>query len=28
VDHGVKLDENELPKEILWTNAGGQRGRG
>jgi hypothetical protein len=22
------MDENELPKKILWTNPGGQRGHG
>jgi hypothetical protein len=22
------MDENELPKKVLWTNAGGQRGCG
>jgi len=22
------MDENELPRKILWTNPGGQRGRG
>jgi hypothetical protein len=26
--HVVRMDENELPKKILWTNPGGQRGRG
>ena len=25
--HAVRMDENELPKKILWTNPGG-RGRG
>jgi hypothetical protein len=25
--HVVRMDDNELPKEILWTNPGGQRGR-
>ena len=24
----MRMDENELPKKILWTNPGGQRGRG
>ena len=24
----MRIDENELPKKILWTNPGGQRGRG
>ena len=24
----MRTDENELPKKILWTNPGGQRGRG
>jgi hypothetical protein len=24
----VRIDDNELPKKILWTNPGGQRGRG
>ena len=24
----MRMDENELPKEILWTNRGAQRGRG
>jgi hypothetical protein len=24
----VQTDENELPEKILWTNPGGQRGRG
>jgi len=24
----VQMDENELPKWILWTNPGGQRGCG
>ena len=24
----MRMDENELPKEILWTIPGGQRGRG
>jgi len=24
----VGMDENELPKKILWTNPGGQRKRG
>ena len=23
-DHIVRMDENELSKEILWTNSGGQ----
>jgi len=23
----VQIDENELPKKILWTNPGGQRRR-
>ena len=27
-DHVVRMDDNELPKKILWTNPGGQRGRG
>jgi hypothetical protein len=22
------MDKNELPKKILWTNPGGQRGHG
>jgi hypothetical protein len=26
--HVVRMDEKELPKEIMWTNPGGQRGRG
>ena len=26
--HVVQMDENELPIQILWTNPGGQRGRG
>jgi hypothetical protein len=26
--HLVRMDENELPKKILWTNPGDQRGRG
>ena len=26
--HIVWMDNNELPKKILWTNLGGQRGRG
>jgi hypothetical protein len=26
--HVVRMDENELPEKILWTNPGGQRGRG
>jgi hypothetical protein len=26
--HVVRMDDNELPKQILWTNAGGQSGRG
>jgi len=25
VGHGVQMDENELPKEILWTNPGRQK---
>ena len=25
--HAVRLDGNELPKRILWTNPGDQRGR-
>jgi len=24
----MRMDENELPKNILWTKPGGQRGRG
>jgi hypothetical protein len=24
----VGMDDNELPKEMLWTNPGGQRGHG
>ena len=24
----VRMDENELPKKILWTHPGGQRRRG
>ena len=24
----MRMDGNELPKKILWTNPGGQRGRG
>jgi hypothetical protein len=24
----VQMDENELPKNTLWANPGGQRGRG
>ena len=24
----MRMNENELPKKILWTNRGGQRGRG
>jgi hypothetical protein len=24
----VRMDDNELPKNVLWTNPGGQRGRG
>ena len=26
--HVVRMDEDELPKKILWTNPGGQRGHG
>ena len=26
--HVVRMDVNELPKKILWTNPGGQRRRG
>ena len=26
--HFVRMDENELPRKTLWTNPGGQRGRG
>ena len=26
--HIVRMDVKELPKKILWTNPGGQRGRG
>ena len=26
--HVVRMDENKLPTKILWTNPGGQRGRG
>jgi len=28
VGHVVQMDDNELPKKILWTNSGGQRGCG
>jgi hypothetical protein len=28
VGHVVQMDENKLPKKILWTNPGGQQGRG
>jgi len=28
VVHVVQMDENELPKKILWTNPGGQQGNG
>ena len=28
VGHVVRMDDNELTKKILWTNPGGQRGRG
>ena len=24
----MRMNENELPRKILWTNPGGQRGRG
>ena len=24
----MRMDDNELPKNMLWTNPGGQRGRG
>ena len=24
----MRIDDNESPKKILWTNPGGQRGRG
>ena len=24
----MRMDDNELPKKILWTKSGGQRGRG
>ena len=24
----MRISESELPKKILWTNPGGQRGRG
>ena len=27
-DHFVQMDENKLPKKILWTNPGGQQGCG
>ena len=26
--HVVRMDENELPENILWTNPGSERGRG
>jgi hypothetical protein len=26
--HVVRMDEKELPKKILWTNPGGNQGRG
>jgi len=26
--HVVSMDNNDLPKKILWTNPGDQRGRG
>jgi len=26
--HVLRMEDNELPKMILWTNSGGQRGRG
>jgi len=26
--HVVRMDDNELPRKILWTNPGGQRGSG
>jgi hypothetical protein len=26
--HVVRMDNNELAKKVLWTNPGGQRGRG
>ena len=28
IGHAVRMVDNELPKNILWTNRGGQRGRG
>jgi hypothetical protein len=28
VGHIVRMDEKELPKGVIWTNSGGQRGRG
>jgi len=28
VGHVVRMDQNEIPKKILWTNPGGQRGSG
>ena len=28
VGHVVRMDEKKLPKKILWTNPGGQRGHG
>ena len=27
-DHFVQMDENRLPKKILWANPGGQQGCG
>jgi len=27
-DHFVQMDENKLPKKILWTNPGSQQGHG
>ena len=26
--HVVRMEDNDLPKRILWTNPGEQRGRG
>ena len=28
VGHVVQMDDNVIPKKILWTNPGGQRGHG
>jgi hypothetical protein len=28
VGHVVRMDDNKLPKKILWTNVGGQQGCG